>query len=136
MAEYIQSAIMKRMLAFSGLTDLVSARIYGGYAPQNPNYPLIILSLIVTVPTESSTEPAGLAKSLLQLDIYAPTKSVAVAISQQASLCLHAWQGDIYDDMQVYHVMRKSDVDAPRDPDGRLQRITQQYEAWHTEPTS
>ena len=80
----IETAIRAILTGASGVTDLVSTRIYPIAAPQSVDRPFIVYELEGTEPVDSLTGTSTLTFSSFHISIwsdsYATTKSVSAAV--------------------------------------------------------
>ena len=89
-----ESTIRALLTAYTGLTSLVSTRIYDQVAPTNQatpiTLPFMVASTISDVPSNYVAGAPGVAEFRIQFDIYGTTKTSCKAVLTQLRACLHA----------------------------------------------
>lgn len=89
----IYAALYARLGAVSGVTDLVSTRIYPLVAPQNASLPLVVVNRIGEIHEHHTTAAAGIARASMQIDCWAATLDAAVAVGDAVRAALDGWSG-------------------------------------------
>jgi len=89
----IESTLFTRLSTFSGLTALVSTRIYPLIAPQGVTYPAVTYQRISTMPREVAmgSDP-GIAFTRIQVTAWGETYTSAKAIGEQIRLALERYR--------------------------------------------
>lgn len=78
----VETAIVTRAGAYSGLNTLISGRIYPDVAPQKPTAPFVIYQEISALPFHAMNNTPR-TTFRYQFDAYATTKTGAVALAVQ-----------------------------------------------------
>jgi len=88
----IESTLYTRLSTFSGLTALVSTRIYPLVCPQGVTYPAVVFQRISTMPREVAmgSDP-GIARARIQVTAWGETYSAVKAIAEQIRLALERY---------------------------------------------
>ncbi len=89
----IDSALYTRLVAFPGLAELVSTRIYPPPIPQNPTYPLVTLQQISGVRGYVMGNQSGAVAARFQVDSWAETSIGARALAEQVRLAMSIYRG-------------------------------------------
>ena len=110
----IDSALVARMRAFGGLTDLVGSRIWPWPTPEktagyNP-YPCVAYWQEHGRREATMGGPTGLVKGEFQLDILAESAADARLVADQVRLCLDGFRG-MSDGVEIDYV-KLDDEDA------------------------
>jgi hypothetical protein len=92
MAE-LADAIFHRLDNFSGLSSLVTSRIYRGMAPANPTKPFVVYQHISGSRFQSIGGPVGMAQPRIQIDCYDDTLDGAHAVATQIRFALDGYEG-------------------------------------------
>lgn len=103
----IDSALVTRMRAFTGLTDLVGSRIYPWPAPAktagfNP-YPCVAYWQDHGRREGAMGSPTGLVAGSFQIDVIGESLSDVRAVADQVRLCLDGYRG-VSDSVEIDHV--------------------------------
>ena len=89
-----ESTIRGVLVAYAGLTALVSSRVYDELAPTNlptpVTRPYVTMTTISDVPENMLAAAPGVAGMRIQFDIYADSKASAKAVLTQLRAALHA----------------------------------------------
>ena len=90
----IEAGIVARLNAVSGVTNLVSDRIYADLLPDGTTHPAIVYQLISTTPVDSNLNAdGGIFRSRIQLTLIADTKSATIGLSEAVKAALIRFQG-------------------------------------------
>lgn len=89
----IDAALYARLSGYTGLTDLISTRIYPNEAFQDATYPYIVYEREGTERAQHLRGDSGLLTTDFQITSYAETKSALLAINAQVVAALHGYIG-------------------------------------------
>lgn len=81
--------------AASGVTALVSTRIYPDMAPQNTTFPYIVFQKLQTQPTDTKEGVSKLDKILVQVDCYSNNYDNAHSLAASVRTALDRYTGTI-----------------------------------------
>jgi hypothetical protein len=81
--------------ATTGVTSLVSTRIYPDMAPQNASFPYIVFQKLSTTPTDTKEGVSPLDKMLVQIDCYSNNYDTAHSIAAAIRVALDRYTGTI-----------------------------------------
>ena len=81
--------------ATSGVTSLVSTRIYPDMAPQNAAFPYIVFQKLSTQPTDTKEGVSPLDKILVQIDCYSGSYDTSHTIAAAIRTALDRYSGTI-----------------------------------------
>jgi hypothetical protein len=81
--------------ATTGVTSLVSTRIYPDMAPQNATFPYIVFQKLSTTPTDTKEGTSPLDKMLVQIDCYSNNYDTAHSIAAAIRVALDRYTGTI-----------------------------------------
>lgn len=89
----IESTLYSRLTSYSGLTALVSTRIYPLVAPQGVIYPAVVYQRISTMAREVAmgSDP-GIVRARVQVTAWADTYTSAKAIADKIRLALERYR--------------------------------------------
>lgn len=88
----MEADLIARLKAVTGVTDLVSTRVYG-VVPQGATYPLIRLQRIGSEHHHHAGGAAGVVQALVQIDCIGRLMSEAKNVAEQVRLALQGWDG-------------------------------------------
>ena len=91
----MEEALIAKLLATSGVTALVSTRVYAGARPQALDLPAVVLNLISANPSYSDDGEDGIQEDRIQLDCWAETYSAAKSLSRAVIDALSAFGGTV-----------------------------------------
>jgi len=115
----MEEAIRTRLLATSGVTALVSQRVYCGSRPQGGTLPDIIINRISGAPVYTDDGESGLAQARLELDCWGTTYASAKNAARAVIASLSAFFGTVggttfqYILLDAERDFRESGGDAP-----------------------
>ncbi len=90
----IETAIVARVAAYSGLSALVGTRIFPqGTAEQETTKPYLTYSKISAVRQSTMGKRARIVRARIQIDVYAATKLSAIAVRTQVINAFDNWSG-------------------------------------------
>lgn len=84
-------AIYGILSAASGVTTLVSTKIFPRLAPMETVAPYVVYSIVSVDPTDSKTRPSTLDRVRVQIDCYARTYASAEAVHSAVRSALDAY---------------------------------------------
>lgn len=87
----IHSEIYSRLSGYSGLTALVSTRIYPNLAPQNVTYPYVTFRQVSAVRESGFGADIDIIRTRIQLDAFAETHLSSRNIAAQIIAALQRW---------------------------------------------
>ena len=110
MAEIAQ-ALYTRLSGYSGLTSLVSTRIYPNVLPQGVTYPAVSYHRVSTVRNSAMGSDIGVASPRFQLDAWGATYSDALSVKAQLKSAMERWTGTV-DSVEVLdtYIMNEYDL--------------------------
>lgn len=90
----IENALYKRLVAVSGVTALVSTRVYINKAPQKPTLPYVVLEADDdNAPAHAMGADIGIKRADVRLYCYAGTPQAAKEISLAVTAALRRYSG-------------------------------------------
>lgn len=84
----IESDIVARLLAVSGVTDLVAARVYPLILPQGPTYPALVYQRIAGARDAVLEGDPGGGEARIQITAWASSYSGALALAEAVRAAL------------------------------------------------
>lgn len=135
-------AVLLFLKTSAELEALVGARIYQMHAPENPDYPFVVVQLVAEPVPYHLRGPAGLVTSRVQVDCYAASSSaidpkwdvdlVAAAADEWLSGATFAIGSPT---MHVRGVFRVNRIDFDEDPaELGISRVMLDYAVWNRPP--
>ena len=109
----------------SGVSALINSRIWGGLAPLNPTYPVVVFTVAHTSDLYSIQGASGYRTKRIQFDCYAQKYNDALAVADAVRAVLQSFVGTVNDNaknISVLSVITISDMDFPFEP-GSTDRI-------------
>ena len=91
----IESALYSKLAATSGVTALVSTRIYPNAIPQNASLPAIAYQVISTDRNYRHAGQSNVALPRIQITVEASSYSSAVAVCAAVRAALSGYQGTV-----------------------------------------
>lgn len=85
-------AIQARLLAYGGLSALVSTRVYCDIIPSPATYPAVVYRVISETSDSGSTTNPTTNSALIQVESLAKTRMGTRAIALQVMLALNRWR--------------------------------------------
>lgn len=89
----MEEGIIARLLATSGVTALVSARVYPGRRPQASPLPAIDVSSIGGAPIYTDDGESGLASARIEVNCWGETYTSAKTVARAVKASLSAFVG-------------------------------------------
>lgn len=131
MAE-IEDALVSRLLATTGLTDLISTgRVYHVILPQKPTLPAVVYALVSRERFPLMTADAGVIRSRFQIDAYVAEGAGTATLKSIASKirgALNRWHSTGAS-VVVQDVYLENETDI-YEFDVRMYRVSQDYYVW------
>jgi hypothetical protein len=90
-----EEALASRLTGFTGLTNLVSNRIYPVVLPENPTYPAVTYQRISAVRASAMSTDTGLVQTRVQVSIWSTLYSEAKSVKEQVRAALQRWRGTV-----------------------------------------
>jgi len=128
----IEKAVRSRLAAYSGLTDLVSTRIYPLQAPQNPTFPLVTFQVISTVRVHAMGSDTGDVASVVQVQAWDDTNSGARDVIEQVRGALQDYSG-MSGGVTIQRAFIENEYPRGYDLATKAFGWLQQYRIWHKE---
>lgn len=91
----MEEDIRTRLLATSGVTTLVSQRIYCGSRPQGGTLPDIIINRVSGAPVYTDDGESGLAEARIEIDCWGTTYGAAKNVARAVIASLSAFFGTV-----------------------------------------
>ncbi len=130
MAE-LETALYSRLTGYSGLSTLVSARVYPLILPQSPTYPAVTYQRIDGPRESALSAEMGLAHPRIQVDSWGKTYASAKAVATQVRGALQR-HSDSGSDPVWLDTLLDNDEDS-YESDIRVYRVRADYIIWHRE---
>lgn len=135
MASTINEALWTRLTGVSGLSALVSARVYPGYAPQNATRPFVTYFLVTRTHYTSHDGSSGAARSRYQFSAWSDNYLEAEAVAEQIRLALQGYAGTI-DSCVIGAVLPAGDGPITYDEETELYQVPVDYYVIYEEAQS
>ena len=87
----IATRLVTQLKATSGVTDLVSTRIYPGYRPQDDPLPAIVYEATSIQPINHANGTTGTTETKIEVVSYAATYAGAQALGEAVAAALSGW---------------------------------------------
>jgi len=130
----LDATIYTRLAAVSGVTDIVSTRIYYGWIPQGATLPCVSYTRISTMPVNGATGHTTESNTRLQVDCWATTQSGARTLADAVKAALGGWNNA--SSPYVADILPISDSDLMESPDTGSQdpehRVSMDFSIWWT----
>ena len=124
----LEEAIYDRLSNFTGLTDLVSTKIYPLEIPQDIAKPAVVYARDVTEHISAFGADIGNVRVVMEVVAWAETYSSALAICKQIRLALQRWSGT-YGSIIVEDTFVESEAQSfESDTEGKY--VSQTYIMW------
>lgn len=130
----MEESFVALLLAASGLSALVSARIFWGKAPQSVAAPYVVLSRVSGIPDYHLQGPSGLVQSRVQADCYGTTYASAKGVARQVEARLSGFRGP-HGTTQFDGVFKVGERDLYNDDPtpAALHAVSMDFTLWHKE---
>ncbi|MGG7567901.1 tail completion protein gp17 [Rhodovulum sp. DZ06] len=125
----MEAALIAALLSAPGVSALAGTRVWPLRRPQGSDLPAVTLRRISGAPLQSHDGPASLARARVQVDVWAHSYAAAKALRGAVAAVLDAAAtpaGEI-------RAVRRLDERDLSEADGRLVRISLDFELWHQE---
>ncbi|MFN7177115.1 MAG: DUF3168 domain-containing protein [Thermaurantiacus sp.] len=129
----MEEALIGFLLSDGPLAALVGNRIHDTVNEQGSQLPRLRLSLINSVPAYADDGEAGITESRIQIDTFAPTRTIALSVSRAVFARLSAVSQTIagVDFQTIEKVGEQSTFETPPDRVDVF-RVRQDFMIWHT----
>lgn len=123
----IGAAIYARLSGDAGVSALVGTRIYPGAGPEGATYPLVLYNQIDSGAVRDLSSATDHFRTLQQIDVYATTKSSAVAIAAAVRASLDYKLNQTWGGLSIPASRFDDQFDSGFEEGSNLHRIIQQY---------
>ncbi len=133
MAE-VEQGIYARLTGQSGVTNLISTRIYPGVAPLNATLPYIIYFKVSGPRVHAMKSDPGLAYPRIQVSTWSTSYSQSKAIALQIRTALQDFSGST-GGISFKRIFFENEYDLPEvdlQANKTYHHITQDFIAWHS----
>lgn len=127
----IEEAIVAYLTTYSGLSALISTRLYPLRLPENPTYPAVTYQRISGPRVQSHSGPSGLAFPRFQFDCYGTSYLGSKAVEKQVRAALEGYKGTM-GMVNVSSALSQDDRDF-YDPNTRIWRVSIDFIIGHEE---
>lgn len=135
----IKQALYEYLAATSGITSLVSTRIYPVLAPQGGSLPYVVMTQVSSEHIRHTTGRAQVARTRMQFDAYAGTSPAVQSVADALRVALDMYTGTMGATAQV--VVQRVFLESMRDlfiapADASEQgpfRMSLDFMIWHAE---
>jgi hypothetical protein len=117
-------AVRNILVAASGVSSLVSTRVYPGILPQNVTFPAIVLNVVSELDPITHDKASGLVDGVVQVDCYADDYADAEALHLVVKAALLGYS---VGNVQGIFLVRSRDL---YDNDGSVYRRSADYNVW------
>lgn len=131
-----EESLKARLGAVSGVTDLVSTRVYPVKLPQGPTLPAVTYQRISTIKESAMGNDAGISRTRFQVTCWAETYSALKGVSEAVRAALQRFQGTS-GGVEVLDSFLENDMDiySGEESDFRVYGEMQDYIWIHRETT-
>lgn len=130
----VRQAVYYRLANTSGVTALVSTRIYPKVMPQQPTMPALVYSVVDNDREQVHRGQTGGAKARVQVTCWGATESSVAAVKEQVRLALIGASGSIAS-VTIDGIVCEGEVEG-YEPDTTRHWIALDFFVWHREATS
>jgi hypothetical protein len=133
----LYEALYHRLTNYSGLTDLVSTRIYPIKMPQAVTYPAVTFQVISGLPrTHLMGSDDSLAAPRVQVSAWGESLSDACDVADQIRAALQDFSGTMGGDggVTVQRIFLESDQISLYDSESEIYHVAQDFFIWWEEP--
>jgi hypothetical protein len=131
-----EDAVMARLAQISTLTNLCpAANHFRENLPQSMDLSAqeaLVFNLVSDSGIQDMQGSGDLAFMIFQLDAIGTDLGRAEAVMEAARLGLQGWSGALLG-VTLFGFISGPKINAPRDPDAELLRVTRRFELWHSE---
>jgi len=133
----IEQGLLSYLTGYTGLTGIISTRVYWMTKPAGVTYPCMTYQRISTprIPTHDTSGSTGVAYPRFQFDAWATTYASAKAITDQLRAALNGKTGSIGSGTNAITLLSSLvDAEVPDyDAETNLYRSRSDYIIWHAE---
>lgn len=126
-----EAAIAARLLAATGVTSLLGARVNPLKLEQNTTYPALTYRVVGRTPTSVFTEDADLSSTVMEIESFGSTYAAARSLAEAVKGALQRWSGTAAS-ITVQQVFFEDEL-ANYDPEFRHWSISQDFTVWTEE---
>ena len=112
----INSAIVTRLRAVSGVTDIVAQRIYIGEATQGDQLPYVIVSTAAEATPLAHDGPIGISDTILTISCIATSIAARETLTAAVKAALHDFRGSV-GGHSLFYCSVENVIDLPPLPD-------------------
>ena len=123
----IGNSVYSLLLGNSGVTALVSDRIYPLRAPQDTAKPYVVFFVVSSEHDRHLHGPSGVVEKRIQVDAYADTYEAAHAVSEAIRRALNGYSGTPVA-TKISRISLLTERDADEGADTLLHRASQDYQ--------
>lgn len=127
----LEEAIYGRLAAVSGVTDIVSTRIYPSLLPQGATLPAVTYRRVSGVPERAMGSDAGVARVRMEVDAWASSYSGVKALRDAVVAALKRFTGTVSGET-IDATYQLNELDRYED-DLKIHRVMMDFEVWHRE---
>jgi hypothetical protein len=128
----VESAIRGKLVAASGVTNVVGQRIYPHFVPQGRAYPAITYFRVDTARVDSHDQAGGLFNSRFQIDLWGADPDVLFTLAEAVRAVLNGFRGTT-GGVAFGAILLADERDGPYEPGAELFRRSQDYFVWAQE---
>jgi predicted PurR-regulated permease PerM len=131
---FIEEALHTYLKVYSGLSALISTRVYPLTVPQSGTLPALAYQSISTERVHAFQQDTGFASKVMQISSWGATLSSAKAVAAQARAALQNFSGTMggIGGVTVNAVLIESEMD-DYDEASKSYVVHQEYEIWYQE---
>lgn len=126
-----EDVVRDRLADHSGVSALVSTRIWYSRLPDDPTLPALSVQQISGVPVSAFGDDVGEVELRVQVDAWDDDRAGAKALAEQVRDALQRFTGS-YGGVTI-QVVGMNTGGTRFEPDGRLWRTRQDFELWGSE---
>jgi hypothetical protein len=89
----IATTLAARLKAVTGVSNLVSTRVWADRAPRATPHPYVVLQRIGGEPIHHLANASGLANATVQIDVFASSGSSRDAVAEAVRDAIDGWSG-------------------------------------------
>lgn len=132
----IGRGIRTYLVAQSGVSDLISTRMYPDILPQDTAFPSIVYAVISDITEHHLSAASNVSRSLIQIDCFASSRLSANALAEAVRAEMDGYRGSAGSESVLASHMRNRSFsyDMPDENDDvGLYRVMLEFLVWHTE---
>lgn len=127
----VEKSTVTRLKGFSGLSSLVSTRVWYARLPQDPTLPAVTVQEISAVPASAMGRDTGHVRGRVQVDAWGSDRAEAKEAGEQVRAALQRYDGTHNSSELVFVDMNSAGV--IYESEGRIWRHRQDFGVWFTE---